>query len=212
MASRTRLVAVTAATLALVAGASAAVSAQPGEDDPFAPGRDWARMGDRMELRNPFRPGRGFLGDLGRFDGLVRQETTYEGDDGIVTRRVDNGTLVSAADTSVDYSLADGEVASATIDDDTEVIAFDEQIVDLGMGGLMRRQLAAQSVEPADIAAGSEVVVWAESQDDGSFLAQRIVVQPVSDADSSTDADADTGTDSGDAVASPAPVASPASA
>lgn len=219
--TRTRLLGVSAATLALVAGASAAVSAQPDDDD-LSFGRGRSGFGERMELRDPFRDGRGGrLGGLAdQFDGLVRQETTYQTDDGLLTRRVDNGTLVSVAENAVEYSLADGQVVSASIDADTEVLAFEEEIVELGRGGLMRRQLSAQSVEPTSIAAGSEILVWAESPGDGTFVAQRLVVQPdvaaadvaAADDAAADDAAADDAAVTEDAAASPAAEASPASA
>jgi hypothetical protein len=206
--SRTRLLAVTAATMALVAGASAVVTAQS-DDDPFARGRGGFGFEERLELRGQRGPG-GFFRGLGSVDGFVRQETTLETDDGILTRRIDNGTLVSASETSVDYSLADGQSASATIDEDTEVVAFEEDLVEIGRRGLMRRQLSATSVEPTDLTAGAEVLVWAESQADGTFVAQRIVVQP----EPTTDEDAATsGTDpSADGAPEASPAASPASA
>jgi hypothetical protein len=207
--SRTRLLAVTAATAALVAGASAVVSAQSGDDDPFTRGRGFG-LQDRLELRGLRGPG-GWLRGLGDVDGFVRQETTIETDDGILTRRVDNGTLASASAGSVEYSLADGQSASATIDEDTEIVAFDEEVVDLGRGGLMRRQLSATSVEPTDLTAGADVIVWAESEADGTYVAQRIVVQPEATADedaSTSESDAD----AADPAAEASPEASPASA
>jgi hypothetical protein len=207
--SRTRLLAVTAATMALVGGASAVVTAQSSDDDPFA--RGWRGFGLEERIEMPGLRGQGgmFRG-LGAVDGFVRQETTLETDDGIVTRRVDNGTLVSASESSVDYSLADGQSASATIDEDTEVVAFEEDIVEVGRRGLMRRHLSATSVEPTDLTAGAEVLVWAESQADGTFVAQRIVVQPEATPDEDA-ATSDTDPSAG-AAAEASPVASPASA
>jgi hypothetical protein len=152
---------------------------------------------------------------MDRFDALVRQETTYQTDDGLVTHRVDNGTVVSISGDSVEYSLADGQTASASLDDDTEVIAFEEETVEVGRRGMMRQRLAAQEVDPSSIAVGSEVLVWSESTGDGTFAAQRLVVQPEVTAsdDSAADAtDTEDGAASDDIAASPAPEVSPASA
>jgi hypothetical protein len=212
--SRTRLLAVTAATAALVAGASAVVTAQSDAVDPFAPfagGRGGFGLEQRLELRGLRGPGGGLRG-LGAYDGFVRQETTLETDDGFVTRRVDNGTLVSASDTSVEYSLADGQSATASIDEDTEVVAFEEEIVEVGRRGLMRRHLSATSIEPTDLTAGAEVLVWAESEADGTYVAQRIVVQPEATADEDAAASEPDSDSSADAATEASPLESPASA
>jgi hypothetical protein len=113
----------------------------------------------------------------------VRRETTFEAEAGLVTRRVDNGTVSSAAGGSLDYSLATGESATVTTDDDTSVIAYSEQTVEIGRRGFSRDRLVPEEIELADIESDAEIVVWAESQDDGTFLAQRIVVQPAAEAD-----------------------------
>ena len=39
----------------------------------------------------------------------------------------------------------------------------------------------------ADVAVGADVMVWSESQDDGSFLAQRVAVLPAAATTDSTD-------------------------
>ena len=39
----------------------------------------------------------------------------------------------------------------------------------------------------ADIAVGADVMVWSQSQDDGSFLAERVAVLPVVTDDAATD-------------------------
>ena len=153
----------------------------------------------------------------GGWDGLVRTETTYQTDaDGFVTRRIDNGTLSAATDTSLDYTLATDEAASVTIDEDTEVIAFTTESVDFGRG-FQRERLMGESIAATEIPAGSQIVVWADSQEDGSFLAQRIVVQPAEDeteAVAEDDASTTESTESADStevapVASPEPAASP---
>jgi hypothetical protein len=216
--TRIRLIGVTTAALALVAGASAAVSAQPGLDPS-------SQSGTGLELRQPrgmggpFREGPGGFGGLrgglmDRFDALVRQETTYQTDDGLVTHRVDNGTVVSISGDSVEYSLADGQTASAGLDDDTEVIAFEEETV-MGRRGIIRERLAAQEVDPTTIAVGSEVLVWSASSGDDTFVAERLVVQPeISDSDDAADeaAAADEAESTGEVAATAAPEVSPASA
>ena len=75
----------------------------------------------------------------------------------------------------------------------------------------MRERLVPETVALADLAADTDVVVWAESQADGTFLAQRIVVRPAADAtaddatvDGSTD-DAGVGAEITEVPASPAP-------
>ncbi len=114
----------------------------------------------------------------------MRRETTVQLEDGVVTRRVDNGTVSATSDTSLDYALATGESASVTTDEDTQVVAFTEQTVE--RRGHTRTRLAPEEVALADIESGSQVVVWAQSQDDGTFLAQRIVIRPM--LDEATDA------------------------
>jgi hypothetical protein len=60
----------------------------------------------------------------------------------------------------------------------------------------------------ADIPAGAEIVVWAESQADGSFLAQRILVRPAVDEavdDGAAEPSDDAGAEITEVPASPAP-------
>ena len=187
-----------AASLALVVAGTASVAAHPGDrDEPFGFGGGLFRQ--RLEVR----------GLLDGADGFVRNETTYQADDGTVTtQRVDNGTLSVAAEGSVDYTLATGETATATVDEDTEVVAFTTESVDFGRG-FHRDRLIGESIGVTDIAAGSQIVVWAESQDDGSYLAERILVQPVDESTTEDDATAEDTTDVGPA-ASPDAAASPA--
>jgi hypothetical protein len=222
--SRTRITAISAATLALVLAGTLAASAHPGgRDEPYGMGRGMDRMGmggpgwddmgglgwDDMGGLGVGRGGRlgGLLGDAS--DSLVRRETTYQSDEGIVTQRVDQGTVSAASETSLDYALSTGETASVTADADTQIVAFSVESVELGNSGQTRERLMPQSVALTEITSGASVVVWAESQSDGSFLAQRIVIRPAVAVDSS-DAQADDS--SGDAdleitevPASPAP-------
>jgi hypothetical protein len=198
--SKTRLMAITGATLALVVGTTAAVSAAPGdrfEEDSFRKGRIGAehkqrfsegRRGGGMLARGAMR-GHAMRGIGGMVDDFVRTETTLQTDDGLITKRVDNGTVSSAADAGLEYTLSTGDSATVTTDEDTKVVAFSEQTVEVGRRGLSRERMVPEEVAIGDIEAGSEVIVWAESADDGTFIAQRIVVQP--DLDEATDTEAD---------------------
>lgn len=216
--SRTRLAAVTAATLALVISGTAAVSAHPGDREDFA--------GNRMGRGLMGGPGWDDMGGLGRgglmggpmggvfdeaLDGFVRHETIYQTEDGTVTRRTDMGAVASTGETSLQYTLATGETASVTTDDATDIIALSTETIELGRRGLVRERLVPETVALADLTAGADVVVWAESQADGTFLAQRIMIRPVADPtaddaaiDESTD-DAGAGAEITEVPASPAP-------
>jgi hypothetical protein len=205
--SRTRLAVTSAATLALVIAGTAAVSAHPRDGEDAFGGRDLGRMGPGMGDMGGLGLGLGRLGGLFDEDSdLVRQETIYETDESTVTQRVDLGTVTTTGEASLDYSLATGEAASVTTDDATLVIGFSARSADLG--GFERRRMAAEEVALADIPAGAEVVVWAESQADGSYLAQRIVIRPAADAttdSSDSDASGDAGSEITEVPASAAP-------
>ena len=185
--SRTRIMALSGATLALIVAGTAAVSAHPGDRGDRGDRGGFGRggfggfggfeRGGLFGLRDDLR-----MGIAGQLDQFVRRETTVETDDGLVTQRVDNGTATATGEASLDYSLASGETASVVTDDETEVVAFSEQTVELGRRGIARQRLVGELIELGDVAAGSEIVVWSGSQADGSFLAQRIVVRPVADA------------------------------
>ena len=130
-------------------------------------------------------------------DGFVRHETIFQTEDGVVTRRTDTGTVASTSETGVEYTLATGETASVTTDDTTEIVTLGTETVELGNSGRTRDRLVPETVALADVAAGTEVIVWSESQADGSFLAQRIVVRPaVVATDDATTEDA-SGSDAG---------------
>lgn len=173
--SRTRLMAISGTALAIVLASTAVVTANHGRDDARAFG-----FGPRMEGPSRDR-GEGRLrlrgmGLRGAPAGLVRSETTFQSGDGFVTQRVDNGTVSVASDGSLDYDLANGEVATVSVDDQTSVVGFTRQTIE--RRGWTRDRWAPQAVALADVTAGSEVTVWSRSQDDGSYLAQRIVVRP----------------------------------
>ena len=206
--SRIRLATISAATLALVVAGSATVTAHPGDRDDalgFGPsGMDG--YGGRDMLRGHVR---GMLGWA--LDGFVRTETTYQTDDGLVTQRVDSGTVTGTSEAAVDYALPSGETATASTDEDTYIIALGEETFEIGLRGFRRERLVPESIELADIAAGNEVVVWAVSQDDGTFLAQRVIVQPAADvAEDEAAADDEAVADEG-AETEPVAEASPAS-
>ena len=217
--SRTRFAAISAATLALIIASTASVAARPGDrGGPFGD-CDQGAMGDcGMSFGDGFGPGAmgepgwgrmgglGQRGDLrgqvwgmldGAADGFVRHEMTYQTEDALVIRRTDQGTVVSTADAVVEYTLATGEAASVSTDEDTQVVAFTTETVEVGRSGFTRERMVPQAITLADIAAGSEVVVWAQSQDEGTFLAERIVVRPAADAatDDSEVTEADTAAD-----------------
>ena len=178
---RTRLLAVSGATLALIVAGTAVVSAHPGGDR-----GDRAQFGDRFERRGGDNNRGGIRGQFrqrigAQVDDFVRRETMVQTEDGVVTRRIDTGAVDAASETSLDYTLSTGEAVSVTIDEDTSAIAFAEP-TDAAENEGRRRfrgpRLRPTEISVADIAAGSNVIVTAQSLDDGSFVAQRVVVQP----------------------------------
>jgi hypothetical protein len=99
-----------------------------------------------------------------------------------------------------------------TVDEDTQVIGFTTESVDFGRG-LERQRMVGESIAVTDIATDSEIVVWAISQEDGSFLAQRIVVRPTVEAadDEVVAEDETTAEDATEVDPAASPAASPAS-
>jgi hypothetical protein len=216
--SRTRLMAISGATLALVVAGTAVVSAHPDGDrgdrgERGERGRSAERFehrgggirgerGERGRSAERFeRRGGGIRGELrqrisGQIDDFVRRETTLTTEDGTSTHRVENGTLDAATETSLDYTLSTGETVSVTIGEDTNAIAFavpEETAQREGRRWFGGPRLRPSEVAVSDIEAGSPIVVWSQSQDDGSFLAQRVVVQPdiqAEDDDSAASVDA----------------------
>lgn len=196
---RARLLAISGATLALIVAGTAVVSAHPG-DRGFGPGQGGDRIeqgfgpgrgGDRSERGfGPMNEGKRMAGLRGlmneHVDSFVRRETTVETEDGIVTKRVDHGTATSTSDTTIEYTLATGETVTVSVDDDTQVIGFGEQTIERGLRS--RTRMLPAEITLSDVAAGSQIGVWADSQDDGSFLAERIVVRPDPAAQDEADA------------------------
>jgi hypothetical protein len=194
--SRTRLMAITGATLALVMVGTAVTAAHGrGGDRGYGYGSGPGRYVE------PFRQGGlGPLGlrglRMGLSDSIVRTETTVDlGDDGIVTHRADNGSVTSATDTALEYTLATGETASVTIGEDTAAWALSQASSTTSLRPSRRVRLAAEAIAPADIAVGSAIMVTATSQEDGSFLATRIVVKPAAEASDEGTESADTTTE-----------------
>jgi hypothetical protein len=194
--NKTRLMAISGATLALVVATTGAVAARPGDrfdDDGGRKGRVGA------ELKQRFGEGRGDRGVnrggmlqrgaiRGGLEDFERRETTIQTADGITSHRVEQGTLDSASDTGLDFTLASGETVTVTIDEDTQAVAFSEESVE-NRRGFSRERMVPTEVEVGDIAAGSDIVVWSGSDDGGDFVADRVVVQP--DVDEAADAEAD---------------------
>ena len=204
--TRRHTLAVTGATFALVMAGTAVVAAHGGGADrgDRGFGGDAGRGILRGELGPGFggRLGPGFgLGD----DGLVRNETIVDlGEAGFLTRRVDDGTVTSASDTELTYTLATGETATVSADEDTEVLAVTEVNED-DDPGILRRAMTLDEIALADIPADADVVVWSEAGESGDFVAQRVIVRPTeaTTADAADDAASDA------ATAEAAPSASP---
>ncbi len=203
--NKTRWTTISGATLALVLAATASVAAAgPRNDDPgFGPGGRGMERGMGMRDMGPMGS---MWGDASDFE---RREVTLQTADSVTVDRVENGVVDSVTDTSLDFSLGSGEAVSVTVDDTTQVVAFDETTVQ--RGGWSRQRLVPTEIALADIAAGAAVTVWSESQDGGAFVAQRIVVQPATNsATTATDGSASsTDESSGAADATTAPEASP---
>jgi hypothetical protein len=198
---KTRLMAVSGATLALVVGATAAVAAHPGDDRVR---RGYGGGFGQLE--------RGMPGDRGALrgglEGFERREVTVQTADGTTSDRVEQGTVSAATDTSLEFTLGSGETVSVVIDDDTQTIEFSQQTVE-GRRGFTRERMVPAEIEISDIASGTEVVVWSDSEDGADYVAQRVVVRPAADAtdaaaDTSADADASADTGAADASAAPA--------
>ncbi len=196
---RKRLTVVAGTTLALVlSGASIAVAQTdpsvtapgPGATAPDGGltahggssrrGPDW-RGGRGLEGRGD----RGSHGDMSgrvrgalseRFDSLVSQTTVrLDADGNVLTDKVEHGTVSAVADGSITIDLATGE--SATVATDANTSAFSWSADD---------RPSRTEVAIAGIAAGADVVVWSQGQDDGSFLARRVLVIPAA-IDASTE-------------------------
>jgi len=201
----TRTAAIVGTTLALVLAGTAAVSAAGPRDDDRGPGfagRGMAGMdtgwggemmlGDRGMMRGEpglggmrGEPGLGGLRGIGA--DFERTERTVQTADGMTSVRVEQGTADSASDSSLSFSLGSGETVSVVLDEDTEVYALEEQEVTSNRGWSRTRMVPTQ-VDAAAIEAGSEIVVWSDSEDGADFVASRVLIQPAA-ADDTVAAD-----------------------
>ncbi len=188
----TRTTAVLGTTMALVIAGTAAVSAAGPRDDrgPGSAGYGQRDIGSQRERGAQMMPGaRGMGGMRGLEADVERRETTIQTADGVTSMRVEQGTADSASDASLSFSLGSGEAVSVILDEDTEIVAFEEQGF-TDRRGWSHMRLAPTEVEAAAIEAGAEIVVWSDAADDGDFVASRVVIQPAEDGDAA-EADAD---------------------
>jgi hypothetical protein len=186
----TRITAVLGTTLALVVAGTAAVAAHPGDGDDR--GFGWGKAGIGAGMDDPMMRGlrglRGTGGLGGALDEFERREVTLQTVDGVTTQRVEQGTVDSISDDALSYSLESGESVTVVIDEDTGLLALDEEDVTFRRG--TRTRLVPTEIEAADIEAGAEIVVWSDSEDGADFVASRVVVQPAEDEEAAeTEAD-----------------------
>jgi hypothetical protein len=185
---KTRLTAIVGASMALVIAGSAAVSAAGPRDDDrgFGPGN--GRMGISPRQGQKAMPRMLRMGGLReRLDDFERRETIIQTADGTTARRTEQGVLESATDASLSFTLGSGEAVTVILDEDTQLVAFEEQTVE--RRGWSRERMVPTEIEAADLEAGAMIVVWSGSEDGGDFVAQRVVVEPAVDetADEATD-------------------------
>ena len=178
---KTRLLAITGATLALVIASTAAVAAHGPRDDArgFGRGGGMGMDGWRGDTDMPgmgARLGLCLQGDVADFE---RRETTIQTAERTTSYRIEQGVVDATSDSGIDFTLPSGETVSVGMDDDTAVISFEEQTVT--MRGWNRTRMLPTEVEPGDIEAGAEVMIWSTSEDGGAFLASRVVIRPLED-------------------------------
>jgi hypothetical protein len=178
---KTRLLAITGATLALVIAGTAAVAAHGPRDDARGFGRGGG-MGMDGWRGDTDMPGMGArLGPClqGAVADFERRETTIQTAEGTTSYRIEQGVVDTTSDSGIDFTLPSGETVSVGMDDDTAVISFEEQTVTVR--GWNRTRMLPTEVEPGDIEAGAEVMIWSTSEDGGAFLASRVVIRPMED-------------------------------
>lgn len=154
---------------------------------------------------------RGMGGMRGLDADFERTETTIQTADGTTSMRVEQGVADTATDSGLSFSLDSGEAVTVVIDEDTQIVAFEEQEV-TGNRGWIRTRLAPSEIEAAAIEAGTEIMVWSDSEDDADFVASRIVIQPSVDTEEAgaedvaedTEAVEETTAEAGEAVATDA--------
>jgi hypothetical protein len=168
--ARVRLAGVLTLALALVASNVALASAHRGWDGE----RGWSGRGGSGALT----PGHfGSMPLRTRLDTLVRVESTFDlPDQGIVVHRHERGTVTAPGVTSLTFTLATDEVVSVSADTDTIVVGMTD---DTGMRHFRR---GFETLTLGDITAGDEVVVASVRQEDGTFLARRVIVLPTAQA------------------------------
>lgn len=207
--NRKRFAAVTGTALALVISGASIVSAQTDTTTPQQVPLQGEQnigggqgFGDQDGMTHGMGGGRGFGGDrgfggpggrgmdgdlggavLGRFEDIVSQTVVrLDADGNVLTDKVEHGTVSAVADGSITIDLATGESVTIATDANTSAYSWDTT------GRPARTEIAV-----ADVAVGADVMVWSESQDDGSFLAQRVAVLPAaSTTDSGTTDDGST--------------------
>lgn len=187
--------AISGATLALVIASTAAVAAHGPRDDARGYGRGGGMGMDawRGAMEMPGVPGGMGYGLRGAFEDFERRETTIQTADGTTSYRVEQGVVTDTSDVGLEFSLAEGEVVSVGIDGDTSVIGLEPEV--LSRRGWNRERLAPTVLEPSDIEAGAEVIVWSTSEDGGDFFASRVVIRPADDAADDVQADPDAADD-----------------
>ena len=198
--NRKRLAFVSGTALTLVLTGASLVSAQtpssptvgsdsanvtlhgPGQGDAGGPGR--GDMGGRGFGGRGMDGGMGGMGGgmaegiLGQIDNLVSQTTvTLDADGNVLTSVVQHGTVTAVVDGSISIDLATGD--NVTVATDANTTAYSWSMTD---------RPARTETAIKDIAVGADVVVWSNSQTDGSFLAERIAVVPVATSATSPDA------------------------
>ena len=89
------------------------------------------------------------------------------------------------------FGLANGETATVSADEDTEVLAAMDASDD-DAPGPFRRAITLDEIALADVPADADVTVWSEAGDSGEFVAQRVIVHPTDDATAESAGDADT--------------------
>ena len=180
----TRATAIVGTTMALVIAGTAAVSAAGPRDGDRGRGHAGpGKAGIGAQQGGKMMPGaRGMGGMRGLDADFERTETTIQTADGTTSMRVEQGVADTATDSGLSFSLDSGEAVTVVIDEDTQIVAFEEQEV-TGNRGWSRTRLAPSEIEAAAIEAGTEIMVWSDSEDDADFVASRIVIQPAVDTE-----------------------------
>ncbi len=195
----TRATAVIGTAMALVIAGTAAVAAAPGDRgnrDDRGMNRGKAGIGAQMGGAAKAGPRVG-AGMRGLDPDFERRETSLQTADGISVKRVEQGAVDSATADALTFSLGSGETVTVVIDDDTQVVGFEE--TEQTVRGWSRTRLAPTEIEAAEIEAGAEIVVWSDSEDGADFVASRVVVVPADEAEAAAD-ETDAGAEADEAV------------